>query len=92
MHFFGPILLVALLLPGPASAQNQVAFGGLKADTTLPVEVTADSLAVNQSDGTATFAGNVTIIQGDMRLKAGTVAGVYKAADRKRIGSPPASR
>ena len=87
MRFFGPFLLGALLLSGPASAQNQVAFGGLKADTTLPVEVTADSLAVNQSDGTATFAGNVTIIQGDMRLKAGTVAVVYKTDDRKRIES-----
>lgn len=91
MRFPGPALLVALLLSLPASAQNQVAFGGLKADPTKPVEVTADSLAVNQSDGTAVFTGNVLVIQGDMRLKAATVAVTYKPDDRKKIESLAAS-
>ncbi len=85
MRFSGPVLLIALALACPASAQNQIAFGGLKTDTTQPVEVTADSLSVNQSDGTATFTGNVLVIQGEMRLKAGAMAVVYTPGDKTRI-------
>jgi lipopolysaccharide export system protein LptA len=61
-----------------ASAQNAtVAFGGLKQDTTLPVEVQADQLAVNNADGTAVFTGNVLVGQGEMRLGAGEVRVKY---------------
>lgn len=59
-----------------ASAQN-VAFGTVKADPTLPVEVTADNLDVNQADGTAEFVGNVIVGQGEMRLSANRVLVVY---------------
>lgn len=61
-----------------ASAQGTgVAFGGFGYDQGLPVEITADALDVNQSDGTATFKGSVIIGQGDMRLSAGTVVVEY---------------
>ena len=70
--------LLALLAATPALAQNTaVAFGGLQQDTSLPVEVTADALQVAQSDGTATFEGNVLVSQGDMRLSAGKLRVVY---------------
>lgn len=79
-------LLVALAAPSAALAQGaEVAFGGLKADTTLPVEVTADTLSVNQTDGTATFSGNVLVVQGGMRLSADRVEVVYGNAERSRI-------
>ncbi len=68
--------LVLMLAPGAALAQ-QVAFGGLRADTSAPVEITADSLAVNQEDGTAVFSGNVLIVQQDMRLQAASVRVEY---------------
>lgn len=55
----------------------QVAFGAIKQDTSLPVEVSADSLSVNQTDGTALYSGNVVIGQGDMRLSAPRVLVVY---------------
>jgi lipopolysaccharide export system protein LptA len=61
-----------------------VAFGGLRQDTTLPVEVKAESLTVNQTDGSATFTGNVLVGQGEMRLAAQTVRVEY-AADGKSI-------
>lgn len=67
-----------------ASAQNalaqgaQVAFGETAQNSTLPVEVTADNLDVNQDDGTALFTGNVLIGQGEMRLSAPRVLVVYK--------------
>jgi lipopolysaccharide export system protein LptA len=74
-----------LALSGPVLAQGtEIAFGGLKQDTTLPVEVTADRLAVNQSDGTALFSGNVLVVQGEMRLSAGEIRVAY-GTDGKSI-------
>ena len=61
----------------PATGQTNVAFGGIKADPTLPVEVTADSLDVNQADGSAEFKGNVRIGQGEMRISAQRVLVIY---------------
>ena len=49
----------------------------MQQDTSAPVEVTADSLSVNQKDGTALYTGNVVIVQGDMRLAAPRVLVVY---------------
>lgn len=61
-----------------------VDFGGLRADTTLPVEVTADTLKVDNATGAAVFSGNVRVSQGEMRLGAGEVTVIY-AADRQAI-------
>ncbi|SEN13076.1 lipopolysaccharide export system protein LptA [Pseudorhodobacter antarcticus] len=73
-------LLAALALPVMASAQAaNIAFGGLKQDTTLPVEVSSDQLTVNQANGTAVFSGNVLVGQGDMRLSAAQVKVEYTA-------------
>lgn len=73
--------LLALSLPVMAHAQAQIAFGGLKHDSTLPVEISADLLQVDQADGSATFSGNVQIGQGQMRLTAGTVRVEYVTGD-----------
>ena len=76
MTYWNRTLMVAamVLLPFAGHAQGtDITFGGIKADTSLPVEVQADSLQVNQADGTAVFAGNVVVPQGEMRLTAGTV-------------------
>lgn len=75
---------------GSAGAQ-EIAFQGLRTDTTQPVEVTADSLAVNQTDGNAVFTGNVLITQGPMRLKAERVQVEYGSADRRTISEMKAS-
>ena len=83
-----PILpgLLALGLALPASAQT-VAFGGIRADTTAPVEVTAESLRVNQDTGEAVFTGNVLIGQGEMRLSADSVTVVYAEGGQSSIRS-----
>lgn len=79
-------LTLAALAPVTAAGQGaEVSFGGIRADTSLPVEVTADQLSVSQSDGTATFTGNVLIGQGDMRLSAAEVLVEYGNAERSRI-------
>jgi len=84
LRTLAPILLVAAL-SGQASAQEaKIAFDGLAQDTTLPVEIQADSLTVNNADGTAVFAGNVLVGQGDMRLAAAEVRVEY-APDGRRI-------
>ena len=75
---FMPLFLAAAFAVGPALAQGtDVAFGGLKADTRLPVEVTAENLTVNQADGTATFSGDVLVKQGEMRLQAAEIRVEY---------------
>ena len=76
---------VAVLASAAYGQGATVAFGGIKSDTSQPVEVTADQLAVNQTDGTATFTGNVVVIQGDLRLGASTVRVEYATDDRTRV-------
>lgn len=70
------LLLVLGLLALPALAEAQgtvVAFAGIRQDTSQPVEITADSLTVNQTEGTAVFDGNVIAIQGELRMTAAQV-------------------
>ena len=68
---FRVLPLAALLLVPLSLAYAQgadVAFGSMRQDSDLPVEVSADQLEVNQSDGTALYTGDVVIGQGEMRL------------------------
>ncbi len=77
-------LVLALALATGASAQQKIAFGDLNQDTSLPVQVQADQLAVNTADGSAVFSGNVVVTQGEMKLAAGEVKVSY-GADQKNI-------
>ena len=64
---------------GFALAQGtQVAFGTIQDNSGLPVEITADALAVDQASGEAVFTGNVVIVQGEMRLSAQRVLVEYR--------------
>ena len=69
--------LILALLASPALAQTNLDLGGLSGDTGAPVEVTADSLAVDRENGTAEFSGNVVIGQGALRLAADRVSLSY---------------
>ncbi|WP_430465448.1 lipopolysaccharide transport periplasmic protein LptA [Tabrizicola sp.] len=70
-------LPVALVAAAAVAQGTNVAFGGLKADTRLPVEVTSENLTVDQTDGSATFAGDVLVKQGEMRIEADSVRVEY---------------
>lgn len=72
-------LAALLILPFAGMAQTNIALGGLNADPSAPVEITADALSVDQDSGQATFEGNVVIGQGELRVAAGTVRVVYDA-------------
>jgi lipopolysaccharide export system protein LptA len=68
-----------VFLASAAMAQQKIAFGDLNQDTSLPVQVQADQLAVNNADGSAVFSGNVVVTQGEMKLAAGEVRVRYGA-------------
>jgi len=77
--------LLLVLTPAITTAQGtQVAFGGLKHDSTQPVEVSSDALQINQEDGSAVFTGNVEVGQGTMRLSADRVLVEYSTGDGPR--------
>ncbi len=52
---------------------------GASHDTSLPIEITADSLEVEQERQLATFTGNVDAVQGDLILKADKLIVHYKS-------------
>lgn len=68
---------VVSALASPLAAQTNVDLGGLTVDTSAPIEVTADSLSIDQDTGRAIFDGNVVIGQGALRVTAGRVEVVY---------------
>jgi lipopolysaccharide export system protein LptA len=62
---------------GMAAAQTNIALGGVSVDPTSAVEVTAESLSVDQDSGVAIFTGNVIIVQAEMRVTASRVEVIY---------------
>ena len=76
----GAGLAAAIGAAGPLAAQgvSGVPFGaGVEHDPTLPVEITSDSLSVDQAAGTAVFRGSVVVGQGELRLAADQVEVQY---------------
>lgn len=72
---------------GAALAQEtEITFGSSTSAADEPVEVTADGLRVDQTDGTAIFTGNVLVGQGQLRLSADEVRIEYLMADGESTG------
>lgn len=75
-------LIFACFLPFAALAQGaNIALGTGAFNASLPVEVTADEFSVDQSNGQAVFAGNVLVVQGEVRLSANSVTVEYAQGD-----------
>lgn len=75
-----PLALCVAVLFGFATAglaQSNVSLGGIAVDTGAAIEVTAESLAVDQTNGRAVFEGDVVIGQGELRLSAARVEVTY---------------
>ena len=67
-----------LLVPLIAVAENaSLAFGEKDLAADAPIEITSESLEVDQSNGTVVFSGDVLISQGVLRLSAAKVLGSY---------------
>ncbi len=72
--------LLMLLQAGIVMAQQD----GLTAhDSSLPIEVTADRLTVEQNNQIATFAGNVEAVQGELVLRADEVRVAYAFGEQQ---------
>lgn len=72
--------LTALVLLAPATAWAQPA-GFAGHDGAAPIEITADELEVRQSEGVATFRGDVDAVQGELTLSAQTLDVFYGDGD-----------
>lgn len=84
-HITRTVLLAAFTaFAGPALAQVAVGFGGVAHDSSQPVEVTADTLTVNETTGNAVFEGNVIVVQGDLRMAARRIEVIYTNTDGNR--------
>jgi len=78
MKRFARTALLSLVLPvlaggaGSAFAQSTGggALGGFKVDSSLPIEISADTLEVRQEQQTAVFTGSVDARQGEVRMQA----------------------
>ena len=70
------VLAVVLLLPpGAGVGWAQVGKGY---DTSLPIEITADSLEIQQEEQIAVFTGNVDAVQGELNLRADRLVVYYR--------------
>lgn len=69
--------LLALGLAAGAAAQQKGPFGGFRHDRTLPIEIAADSLEVQESEDLAIFRGGVVAGQGTLRLTADELRVTY---------------
>ncbi len=87
----GILAAIFFTLAGVAEAQTNVDLGGLTVDNTAPIEVTADSLSIDQDTGRAIFTGNVVVAQGDLRMTAGQIEVVY-GTDTSEIAQLVASQ
>lgn len=71
-------ILAVVLAAATASAQDaNISLGTGAFDASLPVEVTADELSIDQATGKAIFDGNVLVVQGEVRMSAGNVTIEY---------------
>ncbi len=67
---------ILTLAPGAARAQIEL---GQTYDTSLPIEITADSLEVENERQVATFRGNVDAMQGELNLRADQLIVHYRS-------------
>ncbi len=75
---FGLLAPLLALVLAVATAPTQAQ--GSRQQTEQPIEITADSLEVQQDKRLAIFSGNVKAIQGTMRLRAATLVVHYRPA------------
>jgi lipopolysaccharide export system protein LptA len=73
--------ILALLTAGAAAAQNHVQGGLQDQNREQPVHIQAETLEVLDKVKTATFSGNVQVVQGDMTMKCRSLVVFYGPED-----------
>ena len=77
-NYLNLITLGLLLLSPKVFAQNaSLSLSGANHDITLPVEITANNLSINQSSNSAIFEGTAYVGQGSLRLSADKIVVNY---------------
>ncbi|MFV0292376.1 MAG: LptA/OstA family protein [Paracoccus sp. (in: a-proteobacteria)] len=79
------LALILSMLPVLPLAAQTMSFGAGSSDITSPVELSADTMTVNQTTGKAELSGNVLVGQGEMRLSADQAVIEYAQDDNSRI-------
>ena len=75
------LIISFVLLAGAAFAQGTgISITPTPVDNSLPVEVTADNLTVEQTTNSAVFTGNAKVVQGTLILSANSIMVHYNDA------------
>ena len=78
--------MLVLGMPGAAAAQNQVQ-GALQGQNNgQPIHIEAMTLEIRDKDKTATFSGNVKVVQGDTTMRCRTLS---CSTGRKKVRALP---
>jgi len=78
--------LLAPMLLGSAAAAQGPGLTGFANNPDAPIEIESDRLEVADKKGTATFVGNVIVVQGDVRMRADRLT-VYYASKQGNGGN-----
>lgn len=79
-------MFVCVGISSAASAQSALSGGTF--DTNQPLEITADSLEVQQAKQLAIFEGNVQVEQGEIRMRANKLVVHYSDSKSSTSGAP----
>ncbi len=82
----GALALSISLGIGGATAQSAIGGAG---DSSQPIEITADSLEVQQAKQLAIFEGNVQVVQGEIRMRAARLVVHYSEREANKQGDAP---
>lgn len=83
-----PVLAAALCFGVAPAGMAQSVLTGVAFDTSRPLEITADSLEVQQAKQTAVFEGNVQVVQGEIRMRANKLVVHYSDKKSGDSGGP----
>lgn len=88
-RILAPALALAAMAAAPVSAgAQQTSQTGLMLSGDQPISIESDKLEVKDAEHLAHFTGNVTVVQGDLTMKAGTMVVHYAAGAMKANGGP----
>lgn len=89
MTYAHRLLLAVLvaLLPGTVLAQSTTVGSAARVDQEQPVEVEADRMDLDQTQGIALLTGDVIVTQGDMRIAAPKIEVFYTRLPDGSVGN-----
>lgn len=80
--------LAILAFPGQSFAQElKSRMSGMALSNDLPIQIESDQLAINDANSTATFLGNVNVVQGDTVLQSGKMIVHYASGGSVTSGA-----